>query len=1039
MKQILGILLLFSAVLVKAQELIPYGEMKSSRPVSQYTIKEWNIDNGLPNNAILDVEQTSDGYLWLATFNGLTRFDGIEFTVFNHSNAIEFATDHISSLIVDDKDQLWIGTNGGGLLRYHQGSFKVFDASSVNGSIITALAKGQDSVLWVGTRNGLLKFNSEIFETIDRPELANVNITALYQDQKQRLWIGTTTNGLYVMDKNAITNFTVKDGLKSNFIYRVFTDSQGIVWVGTDRGLSMMGSGIQDMESYPNAPTGYVNDFLEDHRGNIWLASKDGLYRFRNSFEKVDPDKEVGHHIVQSLFEDREKNIWAGTYRVGLSRLNQSKFVLLGEYEGLTNEVINVTYSDKSKHWVGTDYGLIRMMNGEMTTFMLDQRASGNRVRDILRDSKGRLWVCTYNGLVQFEEESVARKYTSSDGLPSNNIRRVVEDFQGNLWIATSHGLSKFNDETFVNYGTNSGLGDNYIMSLFVDKDGLLWVGTNGGGTYHYQDDRFIKVLSQRAANDIVFNFIQDNDRSMWLSTNRGVVYLKDSVEYSINLQQGIVSNNIFQVLLDDPGFIWFTSDRGVMRVSRDEISQLISGEISVLKDARVFDRSDGLRTGQITPASITGTSAGEIWFCTLKGVAVLNSRNIPTNELRANTLITSILTDNESYQHFRQIELPAGNRKLELHYTGLSFNAPEKVRYKYKLENFDSDWVDAASRRTAYYTNLPPGDYQFKVMAANNDGLWSESPATIQVIQGAYFYQETWFYIAVSVVLMAFGAFLYYLRAMGLNRRNFQLARMVQERTRDIQYQNEEIILQKEELNQLNTVKDKLLSVISHDLRGPIAAVSGLLGLLKSGHLNYHELIIQSNKLNTEVHNLTYLLDNLLNWSKTQMQGIKLNSETVPLREVVEQNLEMVRPISEQKKISIFNQVPEDCEVYTDVNFLSLAIRNLLMNALKFTHEKGEISITSEYHEGSVVVSVNDNGIGMSPEDLQKLFNTESHYSKMGTANEAGTGIGLLLCKEFIELDGGKIWAESTKGVGSSFKIMLKKGRSESVNLGQV
>ena len=322
--------------------------------------------------------------------------------------------------------------------------------------------------------------------------------------------------------------------------------------------------------------------------------------------------------------------------------------------------------------------------------------------------------------------------------------------------------------------------------------------------------------------------------------------------------------------------------------------------------------------------------------------------------------------------------------------------------------------------------------------MAANNDGFWSESPTSIKLFQQAYFYQETWFYVVIGVLLIAFGAFLYYLRAIGLNRRNFQLARMVQERTRDIQYQNEEIILQKEELKQLNTVKDKLLSVISHDLRGPISAVSGLLGLLKSGHLNYHELIAQSNKLNTEVHNLTYLLDNLLNWSKTQMQGIKLDCQRVSLNDLVEQNLTMVRPISEQKKISIFNRVQADCEVYTDVNFLSLVIRNLLMNALKFTHERGEISISSEYHEDNVVVSVNDNGIGLTQEDLGKLFNTESHYSKMGTANEAGTGIGLLLCKEFIELDGGKIWAESERGVGSSFKIRLKRGKPESVEVNQ-
>ena len=396
--------------------------------------------------------------------------------------------------------------------------------------------------------------------------------------------------------------------------------------------------------------------------------------------------------------------------------------------------------------------------------------------------------------------------------------------------------------------------------------------------------------------------------------------------------------------------------------------------------------------------------------------------------------MLTKVLSDDEEHLINQQTVLKAGNRRLELHYAGLSYYAPEKVQYKYKLENFDQNWVNAGTRRAAFYTNIPPGEYEFKVMAANNDGIWSESPAAITIVQRAYFYQTTWFYVISGILLIGFGAFLYYLRARGLSHRNFQLATMVQERTRDIQHQNEAIIVQKEELKQLNTVKDKLLSVISHDLRGPIAAVSGLLGLLKSGHLNYQELITQTSRLDNEVHSLTYLLDNLLSWSKSQMQGIKLNIETTQLKKVIDQCLKTARPISEQKRITVYNKVQNDCIVRTDVNFLELVIRNLVMNALKFTHEQGEISITAEYQNNKVQVSVTDNGVGMSSDELSRLFNSESHYSKMGTANEAGTGIGLLLCKEFIELEGGRIWAVSEEGKGSSFKFILNRGEQETV-----
>ena len=1018
------------------QELIPYEEMDAARPITQYTIKEWNMNNGLPNNAIMDIQKTADGFMWLATFNGLTRFDGIEFNVYNRSNTPELTTNTISTLVVDQDDNLWIGTNGGGLVKYSNGTFTKLNTDSINGSIITALTEGVQEELWIGTRGGLARLQNGRLSKFEAPELKNANVTTLFFDYKERLWVGTAAQGIFLIDNNGIMNLGQRHGLQSNFIRAIYVDSKDNVWIGSDRGVAIIDeSGIHPMDSVDGAPTTFTNRFLEDPEGNIWVAAHDGLRRYSNKFELVDDTREVGHHIVQSLFLDQEKNLWAGSYRVGLSRLNQSKFLLIGSSEGLNNQVINVTYQDDSIYWAGTDDGLICLKDGNIKTFSLGRSSAGNRIRDIFRDSKDRLWICTYAGLLLFENEQVVKRYTVREGLASNNTRRMVEDYSGNLWIGTANGLSSFKDGIFKSYGSAEGLGDKFIMSLFVDRNNTLWVGTNGGGTYRLQQGRFERALSPDAANDIVFNITQDNSDALWLSTNRGIIYVKDDLEFNITPNHGLISNNVFQIFFEAPSKVWFASDRGIMRASHDEIIKLISGETEALYETRTFDRSDGLRTGQITPASRTGASSqGEFWFCTLEGLAILESDGIQINEIRANTLVTKVISDQLDHGLNQQTQLPAGNQRLEVHYAGLSYYAPEKVNYKYKLENFDQNWIDAGTRRVAFYTNIPPGEYEFKVIAANNDGIWSETPATIAVVQEAYFYQTTWFYVVCGIVLIAFGAFLYYLRARGLRQRNYQLAAMVQERTRDIQYQNQSILMQKEELNQLNTVKDKLLSVISHDLRGPIAAVSGLLGLLKSGHLNYQELITQSNRLDNEVHSLTYLLDNLLSWSKSQMQGIKLNVETFQLRKVVDDCLTTAQPVSRQKKISVHNQVDSECYVSTDVNFLQLVIRNLVMNALKFTHENGEISITSENQEDQVLISVNDNGVGMSAEELDMLFNNQTHYSKMGTSNEAGTGIGLLLCKEFIELDGGQIWAVSEEGKGSSFKFVLKRGRPEAV-----
>ena len=259
-------------LMVQAQETISYEQLKAARPISQYTIKEWNMESGLPNNAIMDIEQTAEGYLWLATYNGLTRFDGIEFQVYNRSTSPEFVTNSISALVVDDQNNLWVGTNGGGLLRYFQGSFTRYPADSINGSIITALAKGDDGVIWIGTRQGLVKFEDGVFGKVGFEELQNINITSMHYDQ-QRLWIGTNTMGVFVVDDQGVINFTREHGLNSNFVYSVFVDSRDQVWIGTDRGVSLIGSsGFQSFENDENAPKSYTNSFLEDTQGNIWLA-----------------------------------------------------------------------------------------------------------------------------------------------------------------------------------------------------------------------------------------------------------------------------------------------------------------------------------------------------------------------------------------------------------------------------------------------------------------------------------------------------------------------------------------------------------------------------------------------------------------------------------------------------------------------------------------------------------------------------------------------------------------------------------------------
>ena len=1038
MKKIgLGIILGYFVSVLQAQEVEPFQNFLQGQPLTQFLVDSWDNEDGLPTNAVLDIAKTSEGYMWLATFNGLVRFDGVEFKVFDKSNTPEFKTNNLSTLLVDSQDRLWIGTNGGGLMRMQGDQFHYFDTDSlIRTPMITVMEEGEDGIIWIGTRSGLAFVKNDTLSRLSTGPLSYPMISSMDMDEIGRLWVGTTTNGLFVYDGEQTLQFGTQEGLPSDFVRATFSDSQNRIWIGTDRGAALINeSGIFNLDSLPNSPTVFTNAFFEDEHGHIWMGCNDGLRRYKQEFELLTSRQGLSHDIVQSLMQDDEGNIWVGTYRGGLNRLKKGKFLNISRPEGISNEVINVTYEDGDKVWIGSDNGLTCLSEGKLETFNIGRRTAGNRIRDIYRDSKSRLWLCTYRGLVQFEDGQIVRRYTTADGLSSNNTRRIVEDQEGALWVGTAFGLNRLKDGKIEIFNRESGLGDLFVMSLFVDNSGKLWVGTDGGGVYYLEQERFKRALSTDAINDIIFNIFQDYDGSYWFSSNRGVIYLLDTLEFTINKQHGLISNNIFQTMLDDKGQLWFTSDRGLMRTTLSEVRNLVKGQQTVLKETRIFDRADGMRSAQVTAASKSATTRnGKLFIATLNGITIVDSRQVPINEVLPKTALTEIYRDDLRIPIDETITLEAGVRRLEFHYTGLSFYAPEKVKFKYRLENFDEDWVIAGDRRTAYYTNLPPGDYVFKVQAANNDGIWNTKPAYVRINQQAYFYQTTWFYVLLALALVGFGAFLYYLRALEIKRRNVVLQQVVAERTLDIRNQNKAITTQREELQQLNLVKDKLLSVISHDLRGPIAAVAGLLGLLKSGHLNYKELMTQSSSLNNEVHGLTYLLDNLLSWSKSQMQGFNLNREEVPLSQVVEENLRVIVPMSDHKELNISNEIPKDLMVYTDRILLSMVIRNLMMNAIKFTHKKGEIKLTCKQEGDTVTVCVQDNGVGISKEDLKRLFDTQNHYSKMGTANEAGTGIGLLLCKEFLELDGGRIWAESEPGKGSVFKFTLQASMTPSI-----
>ena len=1022
---------MFCVLSLKAQNEIV--GLSPDKVLTQYNHDYWDLDKGMPSNTVLDNLLTSDGYMWFATFDGLVKFDGVNFQMFNEKNHPAFKKNGVLSLYQDNNNTLWVGTNGGGLIKMKNDNFILFqDETLQQSNIITDIDRDQEGLLWLATRNGVIKFEDGNFITDPQlVTLSNSAILSLMVDSKNNIWIGTLGEGLFMLSDEKLAHFDENSGLDDNSVRSILEDSKGNIWIGTNLGVNLFSNNtLSKPEIASENPGFFVNDIIEDPFGAIWIASDIGLIKsYQEKVEILDQTTGLVDNNVQSLAFDNEGSLWMGNYRRGISRLKDGKFKNYGVLEGLSNEVINIAYQENDIIWIGTDYGLSKLENEEITSYSLGQGYQKNRVRDILRDSKENLWICTYDGLVLFKNGRVLRRYFQKDGLSNNKLRVIHEDAQGNIWIGSGKGLNMFRDGKFVQYGKAEGLKNEFIMSIFEDSKQRLWVGTDGGGIHLLENGRFRSYNEKDGlASNVIFQISEHRDGNLWIGTNGGISRFDGASFKSITFRHGLYSNSVFQIIIDPDDHFWLMTNKGIQQLDHEVLEDVANGKVTEIKEIVTYDHSEGMRSSVVTGASIGDLGKnGEILVPTFKGLTIIDPKEIPINTVKPPVLITDIKLNNRQISILGDIALPAGSESLEIHYTGLSLYAPDEVLFHYKLEGFDSDWIDAGNRRVAYYTNLPPGDYTFRVKAANNDGIWNEEGTSIRFVKEAFFYQTAWFPVLVLSILSIIAFAAYYLRTRQLKYKNRELQELVKIHTRDIRKQNQEITDQKEELKHLNAIKDKLFSIVSHDLRGPINSFSGILGLMRSDSISKEETSMLFENLQGDLNRLKSLLDNLLNWAKTQMQGIKSNQVPILLSEVVKENVDLLRLEANKKQINIVNNVGEGTKIMADLDMTKLILRNLINNAIKFTQNNGNVVIEAECLDDYVEISVADNGVGIPDDIAQKLFSNDYHYSKLGTSKEDGSGLGLLLCREFIEENGGKIWVESKEGKGSIFKFQLK------------
>jgi ligand-binding sensor domain-containing protein/two-component sensor histidine kinase len=802
--------------------------LDNSRPLDQYTHNVWQTDNGLPQNTIRRIIQTQDGYIWIATDGGLVHFDGISFMVFDKQSTPAIKSNQIRNLYQDREGNLWIctpdgltGMSGGkftgytvddglssnsvwsmtedhagvlwiittdGLDSYKDGKFTPHgkrDGLSSDG--VETLFEDSQDTLWIGTTGGLSRYKDGVFDNYDKVAGIPTDVHVMCENKGGGIWIGAAT-GLYLLKDGRLSAYTAKDGLSAPSVESIVQDSAGRLWIGTANGLDRFENGkITALTVSDGLPSNHVQSIYPDREGALWICTETGLARLQNDrITEFSAKDSLSSLTVLSICEDREGGIWLGTESGGMHLLKDSKFVTYTTDDGLSNDLVRSVYQDrKGNVWIGTSGGGLDLIkDGQITSFGTKEGLSSNVVLALCSDRDNDLWVGTPGGLNRLRNGRFTT-YTSADGLTDDFIRSIYEDRSGTIWIGTRRGLTKYRDGKFTACTTLDGLPNDYIGAILEDSKGSIWISTLGGLS-RFKDGTFTNyTIKEGLSSNVVTSLYEDRAGNLWIGTNgSGLNRFADGKFTTYTTKNGLFDDVIHQILEDGHGNLWLSCDKGVFSVSVSDLDDFAIGRTNSIGSAS-YGTADGMKIRECNggghPAGWK-TQDGRLWFSTLKGVAVIDPDNIKLNQLPPPVVIEEVLADDRVLPRTEKLELSPGLTRFAFHYAGLSFVAPEKVQFKYKLEGFDKDWIVSGSRRVAYYTNIPPGKYVFRVIACNNDGVWNDLGAGFSFYLKPHFYQTYWFYAVCLAALGLIGWQLYLLR---VKRIESQFSAVLAERNR--------------------------------------------------------------------------------------------------------------------------------------------------------------------------------------------------------------------------------------------------------------
>jgi signal transduction histidine kinase/ligand-binding sensor domain-containing protein len=745
---------------------------------AQYRFDHWTTDNGLPQNTVGSILQTTDGYIWFTTLDGLVRFDGVRFTVFNKNNSKNLPSNRLIKVLAEDHNTLWLITEEAGLARYHNGEFQSFSlADGLPSDSVFNVEKEPGGNILAYTSNGIARFDGNRFSIPTGPE--NMDI------RKRRLFIGAsgtnwelTHETLTAVREGKRTEYDFPPELKkivlpgSNlYLIKMFEDRAGEIWIAVGKSIFKSDAGALKIVTAEEMPEMTVSVISQDKHGDIWLGTQDkGACRLsRNRFTCFDVKKGLGSNYVLDIFTDREGTLWIATNEKGLYRLTEQAITSLSVEQGLTEKnVYPLLEGSDGSIWIGTYGWLFRYRDGKFTNYNKADGLASPYIQALFEDRSGVLWIGgLLGGLVRMENgKFYDTRETQKPNLENARVYAIYQTGDATLWFATDRGLYKFDGTETTRLTTEDGLPGNDVKVVLEARDGTLWVGTYSG-LAALKDGKLTAFTEKDGlAGNHIRALYEDENGTLWIGTyESGLARFKDGNFTNYSTSNGLFSNGVFQILPDERGNFWMSSNQGIYRVIRTQLEDYATGRRGAITSTS-FGKSDGMLSSECNgggqPAGVK-TRDGRLWFPTQDGIAVINPEAVPFNPLAPPVVIETAKIDNRPTEiRGSAIAVQPSENNLEIHYTGLSFIKPEQVQFKYKLEGLDENWIEAGTRREAFYPYLPPGEYTFRVTAANSDNIWNETGASLKITVNPPFYR-TWIFIGAclaAVMLIAYAAY---------------------------------------------------------------------------------------------------------------------------------------------------------------------------------------------------------------------------------------------------------------------------------------